>query len=70
VASALSGLASYIGAQLMNAGDFRTPFFLMAGCMLAANLLFWRLFAGQEEDLAPVPALGRMDRVDVAMVGD
>jgi len=53
--SALSGLASYFGAQLMDAGDFRTPFFLMAIAILAANGLFWRFFAGWEKESIPVP---------------
>jgi MFS family permease len=56
LASALSGLASYLGAQLMDAGDFRTPFFLMAAAILAANGLFWRYFAGWEKEPLPVPA--------------
>jgi Na+/melibiose symporter-like transporter len=53
LSSALSGLASYFGAQLMNVGDFRTPFFIMAACYLGATLLFWRFFAGRERELAP-----------------
>jgi MFS family permease len=67
LASGLSGLASYAGAQLMNSGDFQTPFFLMAGCILVSNLMFWYFFAGPEEVLAPVPALSG---VEVAVVGD
>lgn len=58
LSSALSGGASYLGAQLMNAGDFRTPFFLMAACILAASLMFWGFFARREEDLILAPALG------------
>ncbi|MFQ5857246.1 MAG: MFS transporter [Anaerolineae bacterium] len=54
LSSAVSGLASYAGAQLMNVGDFRTPFLLMAGFYLAANLLFWIFFAGREKELALV----------------
>jgi MFS family permease len=67
LASALSGLASYIGAQLMNAGDFRTPFFLMAGCLLVANLMFWQFFAKQEAQLASLP---RLAGAEAAVTGD
>jgi len=57
LSSALSGAASYFGARLMDAGDFRTPFVIMAGCYLAATALFWQFFARQEKQLAPaVPA--------------
>jgi len=53
---------------LMDAGDFRTPFILMAGCYLVANLLFWKFFAGWEQDkIALVPA---MDSADVIVSGD
>jgi MFS family permease len=51
LSSALAGLASYLGAQRMGAGDFRTPFFLMAGCVLAATLLFWQFFGRHENAL-------------------
>ena len=56
-AAALSGLAAFFGAQMMSAGDFRTPFLLMAALYLIANLLFWYLFAGNEEKFAPVSTL-------------
>jgi len=67
LASALSGGASYLGAQLMNTGDFRTPFFLMAGCILVANVMFWQFFAKREESLAPIPELAG---AEVVVVGD
>jgi MFS family permease len=67
LASALSGLASYLGAQLMDAGDFQTPFFIMAGCILVANLMFWQFFAKQEEKPAPAHVLGG---AEVAIAGD
>jgi MFS family permease len=66
LASALSGLASYLGAQMMNAGDFRTPFVLMSILYLGANLLFWRFFAGQETALA----LAAADGAEAVVVGD
>lgn len=65
--SALAGGASYIGAQLMSSGDFRTPFFLMAACMLISSGLFYQFFANQEADLAlprlpePIAAQGLGD---------
>jgi sulfite exporter TauE/SafE len=57
--SALAGGASYIGAQLMNSGDFRTPFFLMAACMLISCGLFYQFFAKREADLtlSPLPKI-------------
>ena len=61
LSSALSGAASYAGARLMDAGDFRTPFFLMAGCYLIANVLFWQFFAGREEQLVLAPATAASD---------
>ncbi len=51
----------------MNAGDFRTPFFLMAVCLLVANLIFWQFFAWREEDLVAVPLA---ESGEVAIVGD
>jgi hypothetical protein len=56
--SALSGLASYFGAQLMGIGDYRTPFFLMAGFILVANVIFWQFFGKQEQAFSPAPRLG------------
>ena len=67
VSSALSGAASYFGARLMDAGDFRTPFFIMAGCYLLATALFWQFFAGRERQLAPV---GVAAEAEAAAVGD
>ncbi len=49
-AAGLSGLASYLGAQLMEAGNFSLPFVLMAVFTLAGTLLFWRFFAGWETE--------------------
>jgi len=67
LASAMSGLASYFGAQMMNAGDFRTPFFLMAGCILLASALFWQFFTNEEAllGLAAVP-----DSLEIPGVAD
>ena len=67
LASALSGVASYLGAQLMNNGDFRTPFFLMAAFYLGATMLFWRFFARWEVEhpfAAPAVAAETPARAD------
>lgn len=50
--SGLSGLAGYLGARMMDAGDFTSPFVLMAGLYLVAVIVFWRFFGGQESELA------------------
>lgn len=47
----LSGGAGFLGAQMMNGGNFRLPFLLMAGFYLVATVLFWAFFAGREEEL-------------------
>jgi hypothetical protein len=47
----LSGGAGFLGAQLMNGGNFRLPFLFMAGFYLVATVLFWVFFAGREEEL-------------------
>jgi hypothetical protein len=64
--AALSGVTSYVGAQLMNAGDFRTPFFLLAGFYLVAAVLFWQFFAGREGSGAVVVMHG----AEAAAAGD
>lgn len=67
LASALSGATSYLGSRMMAAGDFRTPFFLMAGFFIVGALLFWRFFAGWETEgaVAQVPS-----RLEARPVGD
>lgn len=40
----LSGAASFIGASLMDTGDFRTPFLIMAAMYLISTALFWYFF--------------------------
>ncbi|HSG16640.1 MAG TPA: MFS transporter [Anaerolineae bacterium] len=66
LASALSGLASYVGAQLMELGDFRSPFIFMAGLYLIANLIFWHFFSRQEQRPVSVPAA---DGLETAFLG-
>lgn len=46
---------------MMDAGDFRTPFFLMAACYLIANLLLWQFFAGREKQLVLAPVATASD---------
>ena len=44
VGGAVAAVAILIGSRLMDAGDFTTPFLLMAGFSLVSTLLYWRLF--------------------------
>ncbi len=44
LAAALSGLAGYFGARLMNVGDFQTPFLLMTALYTLAVAVFWAFF--------------------------
>lgn len=53
--SALAGIAAFFGARFMNAGDFRTPFLIMAGLYLAATLTFWAFFREKETALRLAP---------------
>jgi MFS family permease len=55
LSSAFSGVASYFGAQMMDLGDFRTPFLVMAASYLAGVFLFWRFFSGRERELVFQP---------------
>lgn len=48
VASVLAGAGVYLGSQMMNSGDFVTPFVAMAVMYVAANLLFLSYFKGTE----------------------
>ena len=56
----MAALAGLVGAQLMNGGDYRTPFFLMAAAVAASTVLFWRCFRGLEAP-APAPATAVAD---------
>lgn len=60
VSQLLSSVASYLGAILMQAGDFRTPFMFMAGAYFLSTSLFW-IFFRKASAPAPVmaPAGGR-----------
>jgi predicted MFS family arabinose efflux permease len=51
----LTGGAAFLGARLMDAGDFQSPFFFMAGAYLIGTVLFWRFFRGKERQMALVP---------------
>lgn len=44
-------VGGFTGATLMNGGDFRTPFFVMALLFFFADILYWLFFA----QLQPVP---------------
>ena len=45
-AQALAAVGAYTGATLMAAGDYRTPFIVMAVMYLISTLLFFRWFSG------------------------
>lgn len=62
--SALSGAASYVGAWLMDLNDYRTPFLLMALCLLVGNLLYWQFFSKRETELQLQPALSGANAAD------
>lgn len=49
--STLMGITGYLGSLMMDAGDFQTPFLLMAAAYLAATLLFNQFFAKQESEM-------------------
>lgn len=49
----LSAVGSYLGAVLMQGGDFRTPFLFMAAAYFLSTALFWVFF----RKATPVPAL-------------
>ena len=57
LASVVSGVATFFGARMMEAGDFQTPFFLMAIFYSISSLMFWRFFTGREEELSLEPLL-------------
>ncbi len=66
VGGALSAGAIFVGARLLDAGDFTTPFMIMAGASLISTVIYWRVFRPLEiseraphvEDrAAAVPAL-------------
>lgn len=44
-------VGGFVGATLMNSGDFRTPFFVMALLFFFADVLYWLFFA----QLQPIP---------------
>lgn len=40
---------------MMSAGDFQTPFLLMATAYLIGTFLFWQFFSGKEQELSLTP---------------
>ena len=55
LAGAVSGVTAYLGARMMSAGDFQTPFLLMAIAYLIGTYLFWQFFSGKEQELSLTP---------------
>ena len=56
--SGLAAVGGFLGARLMNDGDFRTPFVVMAVLYLISTVLFIRWFGGRHETVGHVPADG------------
>jgi MFS family permease len=48
----LSGLGAFIGSRLMSAGDYVTPFVVMASLYAVSAVLFWLWFRPVERDAA------------------
>jgi MFS family permease len=47
-AGVLTGLGGLVGSQLMNAGDFRTPFLIMSAMYLLSATFYWVFFRDLE----------------------
>jgi MFS family permease len=41
---AVSAVAIFLGSQLMDSGDYATPFMMLATCYLVSTLIYWRVF--------------------------
>lgn len=52
----LSGTTAYFGGIMMEAGDYQTPFLLMAGAYLAGTILFAHFFSNKEAEYVLAPA--------------
>ncbi len=52
--SAVSGITSFLGARMMDAGNFQSPFLLMAGFYSVAAVLFWLFFVRRTVEVASV----------------
>jgi MFS family permease len=61
--SVVSGTATFFGARMMEAGDFQTPFYLMAIFYSISSFLFWHFFAGREEELLLDPPISKPNAV-------
>jgi MFS family permease len=59
LAAGLFGLAGFFGGQMMDAGDFRTPFFIMAALNLCSVTLFWMFFGRQKKAVLDVELVGQ-----------
>ena len=54
--SGSAALGGYVGARMMNGGDFRTPFIVMAVLYLLSTWLFLRWFGSRSEPTDVVPS--------------
>jgi MFS family permease len=60
-AQTLSGVGAFIGSRLMSAGDYVTPFAIMATMYAMAAIAFWVWFRPLERAPMPVPAVAAAD---------
>ncbi len=65
--SGVAALSIYLGSRLIEAGDFVTPFLLMAGCYAISTAIYWRAFRPLEvSERAKVPRLAPSEVVAAA----
>jgi MFS family permease len=57
----LSGAGAFVGARLMAAGDYVTPFMVMASLYAAGAIAFWVWFRPLERAPVPSPAVAAAD---------
>ena len=49
ISAGLYGMAGFLGGQMMNAGDYRNPFLIMAAIYMVSIALFWMFFGRQKQ---------------------
>jgi MFS family permease len=59
MAAGLYGLAGFFGGQIMNAGDYRTPFLIMAALNVCSIALFWTFFGRQKKTAPAIDIVGQ-----------
>jgi MFS family permease len=51
------GVAAYFGGLMMNAGNYQSPFLIMAGIYIVSIALFWYFFGQKTQDSIPAAEL-------------